>query len=71
MAAPQQLLSPSQAAVRLCVAPSTLAKWRVTGAGPTFTKVGARVFYDQADLFEWLEKNKRSSTSSSQRGFHQ
>ncbi|WP_366145151.1 helix-turn-helix domain-containing protein [Maricaulis sp.] len=71
MTTPQQLLSPSQTAVRLCVSPSTLAKWRVTGAGPTFTKVGARVFYDQSDLFDWLEQNKRSSTSSGSRGQNQ
>lgn len=68
---PPILLKPTDASICLGVSPATLAKWRVTGAGPTFTKVGARVFYDQADLFEWLEQNKRSSTSSSQRGYHQ
>ena len=41
----------------------TLQKWRVTGGGPVFTKIGARVLYAEADLIEFLESRKRKSTS--------
>ncbi|MAK63581.1 MAG: excisionase [Maricaulis sp.] len=63
-----QLLSPDQAALRLRVATNTLAKWRVSGEGPDFVKIGSRVFYEQGDLFDWIEGQKRSNTSASCRG---
>lgn len=63
-----QLLSPDQAALRLRVATNTLAKWRVSGEGPDFIKIGSRVFYEQGDLFDWIEAQKRSNTSTSCRG---
>jgi predicted site-specific integrase-resolvase len=62
----QLLLSPIQAAACLRISSNTLAKWRVSGDGPTFVKVGARVFYDQEDIFEWITENKRSNTSTVQ-----
>ena len=40
----------------LALAPySTWAHWRSEGRGPTFLKVGARVFYRGADLNAWLD----------------
>ncbi|WP_417792790.1 helix-turn-helix transcriptional regulator [Terasakiella pusilla] len=42
---------------------STLNKYRVTGQGPMFHKVGRVVLYDTADLELWLESCKRRSTS--------
>ncbi|WP_417790331.1 helix-turn-helix transcriptional regulator [Terasakiella pusilla] len=42
---------------------STLNKYRVTGAGPVFHKLGRVVLYDIADLDAWLESCKRRSTS--------
>ena len=45
------------------LAPSTLAKMRVRGDGPPFSKAGARVVvYDIADLEEWLQATRRKST---------
>lgn len=61
------LLRPEDASLFLRVKQSTLAKWRVTGDGPTFVKVGARVFYEQEDLFDWIVRNKRTNTSDSGR----
>ncbi|ASK87007.1 helix-turn-helix transcriptional regulator [Sphingorhabdus sp. SMR4y] len=45
------------------VRPSCLAKWRVTGEGPKFAKLGKRVVYRQQDIDQWIESKVRSSTS--------
>lgn len=48
----------------LAVSASTLAKWRVYGLGPVYSKAGPRiVVYDKQDLDAWLNSNKRTSTS--------
>jgi hypothetical protein len=45
------------------LAPSTLAKMRVRGDGPPFSKAGARVVvYDVEDLDSWLRTSRRTST---------
>jgi len=46
-----EILTTDQAAALLALGRSTLEKWRCTGAGPKFLKLGARrVGYDKADL---------------------
>jgi hypothetical protein len=51
----------------LGLAPSTLAKMRVRGDGPPFSKAGARVVvYDIRDLNEWLRRTRRTSTRPAQ-----
>lgn len=57
------LLTPEHAAARLGVAKQSLAKWRVSGTGPVFVKVGSRVFYRPQDLDAWVETRLRRSTS--------
>lgn len=57
-----KLLSTGDAAERLGVSGSYLNKLRVTGGGPAFLKIGARVAYDPADLVAWLDAQRRSST---------
>jgi predicted DNA-binding transcriptional regulator AlpA len=43
---------------------STLAKMRLRGDGPFYSKAGPRiVVYDVADLEDWLAKRRRRSTS--------
>ena len=42
----------------------TLERWRVTGEGPSFRKLGRRCFYVQADLDSWADSRKRRSTSA-------
>ena len=59
------LLSTEQAAERLGLSSSTLAKWRVAGTGPAFRKLGSAVRYDPADIQDWISANARSSTSHS------
>ncbi|ODT87798.1 helix-turn-helix domain-containing protein [Phenylobacterium sp. SCN 70-31] len=59
----EKLLSTVEAADRLGVSSSYLNKLRVTGGGPPFVKIGARVAYDPADLSAWLEAQKRTTTA--------
>jgi hypothetical protein len=42
---------------------STLDKLRLTGAGPTYLKIGKSVYYMIEDLDEWLNASRRRSTS--------
>jgi predicted DNA-binding transcriptional regulator AlpA len=41
----------------------TLERWRVSGSGPVFVKLGKRVLYRQADLDEWIASHAVRSTS--------
>ncbi|MGO9326905.1 MAG: helix-turn-helix transcriptional regulator [Steroidobacteraceae bacterium] len=45
------------------VSASMLNKLRVTGGGPTFSKLGRRCVYDINDLEEWVASRKRRHTS--------
>ena len=42
---------------------STLAKWRLAGTGPAYSKAGRVVVYDIADLDAYLSSRRRLSTS--------
>jgi excisionase family DNA binding protein len=57
------LIDPTSAAAQLGVKPGTLAKWRVTGGGPPFLKLGSRIRYSRADLERWLDQRRQRSTS--------
>jgi predicted DNA-binding transcriptional regulator AlpA len=52
-----------QTAEILGIKPNTLAKWRLTGAGPKFARVGSAIRYDPKDVEAWLESRKVQSTS--------
>jgi hypothetical protein len=41
----------------------TLEKWRVTGEGPPYVKMGRRVLYRLEDLVAWINSRRRTSTS--------
>lgn len=45
----------------------TLQKWRVTGDGPPFVRVGRLVRYRQADVEAWINSRRVSSTSEAVR----
>ncbi len=42
---------------------STFEKYRLTGEGPAYSKIGRVVVYDKADLEIWLNSKKHNSTS--------
>lgn len=61
-------LRPFEASRFLGVSPSTLAKWRVYGKGPPFSRLSRGIcLYDIADLEAFVAERKRSSTSGAGR----
>lgn len=45
------------------ISPKTLERWRTTGEGPAFCKLGRRVVYRTSDLDDWAESRIRRSTT--------
>jgi excisionase family DNA binding protein len=63
MQEPSILFTTEKAAGYLGLSRSTLEKWRVTGAGPSYRKHGRRVVYRRRDLDDWSDAQARRSTS--------
>ena len=57
------LLTTMEAAAYVRLSHRTLERYRVTGEGPTFVKLGRRVFYPRAELDKWIRNGFRRSTS--------
>jgi hypothetical protein len=57
------LLNENEAAETLRVRPQTLRVMRMRGNGPTFIKVGRRVFYDAADVRAYLKGRSFRTTT--------
>lgn len=53
----------AEAADIVGLAPSTLTRYRSTGDGPPFVKVGRVIRYPEDKLLEWLEGRTLRSTS--------
>lgn len=59
-----EFVRPADAAKLLKLSQSTLAKMRVHGTGPRYTKAGNKlVLYNVDDLHSWLLSRTRHSTS--------
>jgi|SRR6516164_4934757 predicted DNA-binding transcriptional regulator AlpA len=56
-------LSTKEAAKYLGLSPSTLAKLRLSGNGPVYSKLGRRVVYLIEKLKEWLTSREARNTS--------
>ena len=59
----RRYLSSPQAAEYSNLSESMLAKLRLSGAGPRYSKIGKRVLYEVSDLDAWIADRKHSSTS--------
>ncbi len=59
----KSLLNEYEAAARLALKVATLRRWRWSGHGPPFIKIGAAVRYDPDDVEAFIEAGRRSSTS--------
>jgi predicted DNA-binding transcriptional regulator AlpA len=59
-------LDTKQAAEYVSCSKSTLDKFRLTGGGPLYIKIGKSVRYDTIDLDKWLDAQKRASTCDTQ-----
>ncbi len=53
-------------AVRWRISHRTLERWRWSGEGPTFLKVGGRVVYRVSDIEDYEQTIQRTSTSKLQ-----
>lgn len=56
-------LRPYEAATYLRLSKSTLAKWRLSGSGPPYCKLGRAVVYRRQDLDVWLGARQLQNTS--------
>ena len=57
------LLTPKEAAHRLKLSVSWLAKARMRGDGPAYIQLGRAVRYTETALLQWMKSNTRTSTS--------
>ncbi|MBN8661084.1 MAG: helix-turn-helix domain-containing protein [Candidatus Obscuribacter phosphatis] len=62
----KKLLTDEELATVLNIPVRTLRNFRYRGGGPKFVKIGASVKYQMIDVEEWLNANKRESTSQPQ-----
>ena len=66
MTAPEaDVLSRRQAAERLGVRPTTLARWAQQGRGPAYSLTGnrkGRALYSAATIAAWLESRQRTAS---------
>ncbi len=46
----------------------TVQAWRLRGCGPPFLKLQRAVRYSLRDVMNWLENNRRQSTSEGEKG---
>ncbi len=58
-----RLLKEGEAAKILSLEVATLRRWRWSGRGPRFLKLGGAVRYDPADIDAFVESSRRASTS--------
>jgi hypothetical protein len=59
------VLTRRQAAERLGVTTTTLARWAMQGRGPSYSRTGGikgRTLYTSATIAEWLESRRRTAS---------
>ena len=61
------ILNTREAAAYTRLGKPTLERFRLTGEGPRFAKLGGAVRYRRCDLDAWLESRLVTSTSASRR----
>lgn len=57
------LVDAREAALYLQISTSSLAKWRISGFGPKFSKLGRAVRYRIADLDDFVTRNSVNNTT--------
>lgn len=56
-------LNQTELAARWSISARTLERWRWTGEGPAFLKIGGRVVYRLEDVLAYEQARKRRSTA--------
>lgn len=51
------LWTPEELAWAFRVEPNTVVAWRRDNTGPQYTRLGRAIFYRDADVQEWIDKN--------------
>lgn len=60
----EQLITEVDAADLLCQSVRTIQKWRVTGFGPPFYKIGRSVRYRRNEIVRWVDQRRMAHTSA-------
>ena len=55
-----RLLDTDELAAYLRTPKASIEYWRVAGSGPTFIKIGRKIYYSVPDVLAWLESKKTS-----------
>lgn len=61
-------LNQTELAARWTISPRTLERWRFTGEGPQFMKIGGRVAYRLEDVHAYEAEQTRQATPGVRRG---
>lgn len=56
-----KLLTPTQVSERIQRPVRTLERWRSTGEGPAFVRLGRRIAYREEDVDAWLSRRVYAS----------
>lgn len=59
----EELLDERQVANLICHSVRTIQKWRVSGKGPHFFKLGRSVRYSRSEVMSWVMERRRAHTS--------
>lgn len=60
----EKYLKPREAAAFISSSKSTLAKLRLSGAGPKFVRIGRAIRYREIDLDSWMEQSLTSHAAT-------
>jgi predicted DNA-binding transcriptional regulator AlpA len=55
------LFTPEEVSLMTGLSLATLATWRSRGKGPSYVKIGRKVYYRKQELSKWLEKQIRET----------
>lgn len=58
-----EFLNESKVAELICQSVRTIQKWRVTGHGPAYYKLGRSVRYRRSEVIAWAEERRKAHTS--------
>src|ERR1700682_4182378 len=67
----ETLLSPEELAQNLDLSPATLATWRCQRKGPSFLRIGRKIWYPKEHVKSWLDSALTMNQASSSIGLRE